>query len=273
MRLNTCDTYLDWILRDKSSIDKNLALAPKARQRERFSLSCAISSRRGGDLAIIAEVKKRSPSVGVICDLARPEEKARAYVEAGAAAVSVLTQTEHFGGSIEDLAVVGNHICVPLICKDFILSDKQVFMADRAGADAVLLIAALHDERSLQRLIEAAHSVGMEVLLEVHTKGQLEQALASNADVLAINNRNLRTFKVSLSITETLAPIAKSDTRPLVAASGIHSQEDAVNMGRAGVDALLVGEALMRCRDPHLKIHELSNSGRRIGRRKKAGLS
>lgn len=206
-------------------------------------------------VSLIAEVKKASPSEGVICEDFDPVALARAYERAGASAISVLTDESFFQGSLEDLRQVAQVVSLPVLRKDFILDEGQIYDAAQAGASAVLLIAAILDDKALRGLRELAESLGMEALVEVHDDTELERALASGATIIGINNRDLKTFNVNLNITLDLGDRIPEDV-VVVSESGITDHRDRQRLeGR--VDAMLVGTSLMRCPDVELKIHEL----------------
>ncbi len=212
---------------------------------------------RREDLSLIAEMKSRTPSMGVLMgDGYSPAGLAREYTRAGAAAVSVLTHQEGFGGSLEHLAEARGATDLPLLRKDFITDAYQVLEARRAGADAVLLIVAVLDAGDLAELIRTTRRLGMEALVEVHDQAEVEAALEAGAEVIGINNRDLRTFSVDLGLTERLRPLIPAG-RVVVAESGIHTQADARRMRAAGADAVLVGEALMRAADAVAAAREL----------------
>lgn len=216
---------------------------PRATRSLRASIERSVAS---GELAVIAEMKRRSPSVGAIDADADPVRRAAGYAHAGAAAISVLTEPEHFGGSLSDLRAVRSSCGdTPVLRKDFLLETVQLEAALASGADAALLIAAVHDAATLSRLVDDAHGLGLEVLLEVHDETDLERALATSASMIGINNRDLRSFEVDLATTERLAPLVPAD-RLVIAESGVRSEADAARMRRAGAHALLVGESLMR---------------------------
>lgn len=256
-------TYLDRIVADararlgeEPTITSDLELPPTR------SLSASlVACRDRGTLGVIAEVKRRSPSVGVIRGDVDPAEQAALYDSAGAAGISVLTERDHFSGSLDDLRQVRARVSAPVLRKDFVVDERQIVGARASGADAVLLIAAALEEARLVELIDAAHSHALEVLLEVHDEDELERALATRADVIGINNRDLRSFVVDLAVTERLAPMAASDARPLVAESGVKQVADAERMRVAGVDALLVGESLMRAERPGALLRALAAAG------------
>lgn len=194
--------------------------------------------------AVIAECKRRSPSKGVLRDPYRPVEIARGYEQAGAAALSILTNEDFFGGSLADLKAVRDEVEIPLLRKDFVIDSYQLEEARAAGADAALLIASVLEVRELVDLTQAATAIGLEVLVEIHEERELESALASGAALIGINNRNLHTFVTDLATTEQLAPAIPAD-RLIVAESGLNSGADFRRLASAGAGAFLVGEAFM----------------------------
>lgn len=197
---------------------------------------------------VIAEVKRRSPSKGEIRPDLDPVACAKAYVEAGAAAISVLTDEHFFGGHLDHLGAVRAAVDVPLLRKDFVIDAYQIDQARVAGADAILLIVAALEADSLGELRAHARDLGLDVLVEVHDEAELELALAAGTDLLGINNRNLRTFQVDLTTSERLAARVPEGV-VWVAESGIHTAADVERLRRAGADAVLVGESLMRAPD------------------------
>lgn len=205
--------------------------------------------------ALIAEVKKASPSKGVIRSDFDPVKIALAYQEAGAAAISVLTDEKFFQGSIDYLRQIRTAVRIPILRKDFIIDEYQVYEARAAGADAILLIVAALEKDLLQKLMNRATEIGMWCLVEVHDEQELEVALDVAAPIIGINNRNLRTFEVSLDTTERLLP--KIPRAKKVSESGIFTREDMLQLGNLGVDAVLIGEALMRENDVGAKLREL----------------
>jgi indole-3-glycerol phosphate synthase len=210
----------------------------------------------GEDPAIIAEIKKASPSAGVI----RPDLDVGAIVESyekgGAAAISVITEEDFFQGKLEYLRRAHKAGCTPLLCKDFIIDPIQVFAARAAGADALLLVTAILDQNSLVSLLNTARSLGMACLVEVHDEDELGRVLATDARIIGINNRDLRTFEVKLETTLRLRPLV-SPNRLVVSESGIHERADLERLAAVGVDAVLVGTSLMRAADPGEKLREL----------------
>jgi indole-3-glycerol phosphate synthase len=210
-------------------------------------LRAALSSNQG--VNVIAEFKRRSPSKGIIRAEADAARIARSYESAGAAAISVLTEEDFFAGTLGDLRAVRETVSLPILRKDFIVDEYQVFESAAAGADALLLIvAALDDERlaCLQQLTEA--ELGMDALVEVHTQAEMERAVAIGAKLIGVNNRDLRTFKVAIETSLELARFAPTDAL-LVSESGLTPQAVG-KLKSAGYRGFLVGEALMRAADP-----------------------
>ncbi|MFI5275097.1 MAG: indole-3-glycerol phosphate synthase TrpC, partial [Ktedonobacterales bacterium] len=219
----------------------------------------AITPRSGGPARLIAEIKRASPSKGLLAAAFDPVAQARAYARGGAAAISVLTEPHFFQGSLDHLRAVRQAVDLPLLCKDFIVDAYQVYEARAAGADAVLLICALLDDAALAALLGITHALGMEALVEAHDSAEVERALAANAGIIGVNSRDLRTFEVDTAIIAELRPRIPVYRR-LVAESGI---ADARGAGRArafGADAILAGEALMRAADPEATARELANA-------------
>jgi indole-3-glycerol phosphate synthase len=199
---------------------------------------------------IIAEFKRKSPSKGEIRSGADPASVARAYEDGGAAAVSVLTEEDYFDGSLDDLRAVRQSISLPVLRKDFIFEEYQVYESAAAGADALLLIVAALDDATLARLRGITEDeLGMDALIEVHTRDEMSRALASGAKVIGVNNRNLATFEVSLGTSAELAPIAAGH-HVLVSESGIESVADVHRLLDLGYRGFLIGERLMRADEP-----------------------
>ena len=221
--------------------------------RARRSLHAALLK---GAPAVIAECKRQSPSKGVLRDPYHPVEIARGYEAAGAAALSVLTNADFFGGKLADLEAVRDAVELPLLRKDFVIEAYQLEEARAAGADAALLIASVLDRAELVDLTQAAHEIGLEILVEIHAAEELEPALACGARLVGINNRNLHTFVTDLATTEQLAPAIPED-RLVVAESGLHSAADFHRLTRAGAGAFLVGEAFMTAPVPGDRLAEL----------------
>jgi indole-3-glycerol phosphate synthase len=232
-----------------------------ARHGPRRDFIGALRSPQCGDIALIAEVKKASPSAGVICKDFDPLRIAREYETAGASCLSVLTDEKFFQGSLEYLKQIRRAVRLPLLRKDFIIDERQILEAIECGADAILLIVAILDDHQLNHFQALASAAGLAVLVEVHDEGELDRALAAGARLVGVNNRNLKTFTVDLATTERLA--AKLWSRPggkeriLVAESGIHTRADVERLRQCGAQAILVGESLMRGASLLIKAKEL----------------
>jgi len=208
-------------------------------------------------LSLIAEFKRRSPSAGEISATATVPEQVRAYENGGAAALSVLTDEPHFGGSLEDLRAARTACSLPIIRKDFIVDPYQLYEAAVNGADAVLLIVRALDDEQLRALYEEARSLDLDCLVEVHDAEELERALAADAEVIGINNRNLDEQRIDLATTFELMPDVPAG-KTVVAESGISGRAELEELDRVGVDAVLIGGALMAAADPEAKTRELA---------------
>ncbi|HTY21176.1 MAG TPA: indole-3-glycerol phosphate synthase TrpC [Geobacteraceae bacterium] len=206
--------------------------------------------------AIIAEIKKGSPSKGVIRADFDPLVIAAIYAENGASCLSILTDSRFFMGDLAYIPEIRRIVDIPLLRKDFIFDPYQIFEARAAGADAILLIAAMLDQCRMNDLVSLARELGLDVLLEVHDEEELGMALETECIMIGINNRNLRTFETSLSTTERLAKLVPDD-RLIVAESGINDREDILRLAKVGARAFLVGESLMREPDIGAKLREL----------------
>lgn len=206
--------------------------------------------------ALIAEVKRASPSAGVIAESADPVSQARAYAAGGAAAISVLTEAAHFHGSLNDLEAVRIAVEVPVLRKDFLVSASQVIEARARGADAVLLIAAALPGAQLEAMLAAARDLGMGALVETHADPDLERAVAAGATVIGVNARDLETLEVDVARALDQLRAVPAD-RFAVMESGIGTRGQVEAAERAGASAILVGEALMRADDPAAKVREL----------------
>jgi indole-3-glycerol phosphate synthase len=208
-------------------------------------------------VSLIAEVKRRSPGAGAIDPGLDPVELATRYQAGGASAISVLTDGPHFGGHLRDLESVRAAVTLPCLRKDFTLDPLQLHEARAHGADAILLIVRILDDRELRELREEAESLGMGVLVEAHDGKEVDRALASGARILGINNRDLATFRTSLETTFQLLERVPDEVI-LVSESGIRTGEEVARLGEAGVDAILVGETLVRSGDPEAMARELA---------------
>ncbi|HET7273672.1 MAG TPA: indole-3-glycerol phosphate synthase TrpC [Longimicrobiaceae bacterium] len=196
------------------------------------------------EVRLLAEIKRRSPSAGIIRGGADPAGVARAYERAGAGALSVLTDGEFFGGDLGSLTSARAAVALPVLRKDFVIDPIQLFEARGAGADAVLLIVRILEDEKLVELSGISHELGMDCLVEVHDADEMERALAADTRLIGVNNRDLSTFHTDLSVSLGLAAAVPPDIT-LVSESGIRTAEDVERLGAAGVDAVLVGESLM----------------------------
>lgn len=230
---------------------RDAALELRKQRRPRFRSELAARP-----TAIIAEFKRHSPSAGDIQAGADPVEAARLYEAGGAAAMSVLTEPEHFKGSLDDLRRIASSVALPLLRKDFMVDRHQVYEAAIAGAEAVLVIVAGLTDADALKLLDAAHNVHMDALVEVHTEEELRRASSLGATLIGVNNRNLKTLKVDLETSLRLAALAPANAM-LVAESGLRTRADIERLQSAGYTAFLIGETLMRSGDPLTTLREL----------------
>ena len=215
---------------------------------------------RRPDVAIIAEVKRSSPSRGALATIDDPAALARDYQAGGAAIISVLTEPRRFGGSLEDLAAVRSAVSVPLLCKDFVISSYQLWEARAHGADMVLLIVAALDENALISLAERALSIGLVPLVEVHSEAEVARALDAGAKVIGVNARDLGTLEVDRGAFGRLAPLMPPEVVK-IAESGVRGPRDLLAYAAAGADAVLVGESLVSGKDPRSAVADLVTAG------------
>lgn len=218
------------------------------------SLSAALKS--DANISIIAEIKKASPSLGILRENFNPIEIARIYEANGASAISVLTDEKFFQGSLSYLTKVRSTVRLPVLRKDFIVDPYQIYEAREAGADAILLIAAILSKEELQDFLLLASELEMDCLVEVHSENELKTVLQTNASIIGINNRDLKTFKTDLETTLRLRPLIPSG-KIIVSESGIKSRKDIEVLLKNGVNAVLVGETLMKSNNIPGKLHEL----------------
>ena len=251
--------------RSLSLADLQAALAARGGRRDFVG---ALRKPRSGPVALIAEVKKASPSAGVIRPDFDPVQIAREYEAAGATCLSVLTDQKFFQGSLEYLKQIRGAVNLPLLRKDFIIDERQLLEAIEWGADAVLLIVAILGDAQLRHFHEMATGAGLAALVEVHDEAELDRALNAGAKLIGVNNRDLATFKVDLATTERVASRLRSSPRNaqlatdctvplLVAESGIHTRADVERLAKCGAQAILVGESLMKHADIGAKTREL----------------
>lgn len=230
---------------------------------ESRDFTAALRNPRRGSVALIAEVKKASPSAGIICKDFDPVRIAKEYEAAGASCLSVLTDEKFFQGSLEYLRDIRKQVSIPLLRKDFIIDERQILEAIEWGADAILLIVAILSDQQLKRFHTLAREAGLAALVEVHDEAELQRALAIDAELIGVNNRDLKSFKVDIATTERLAEkIKMSDpgalqTKLLVAESGINTRADVERLERCGSRAILVGESIVKQGNIAQKIAEL----------------
>ncbi|SDG45396.1 indole-3-glycerol phosphate synthase [Fontibacillus panacisegetis] len=265
--------YLDRIVETKKREVEELAAVFSLQEAERKiakleptrGFHYALAKGRKRNLGLIAEVKKASPSKGLIRPDFHPVELAKKYEAAGTDCMSVLTDHDYFQGSSAYLTEIRRHVNVPLLRKDFIIDERQIYEARLIGADAVLLIAAILNDEQLQRFMTVASSIGLDSLLEVHDIHEMERALnLESAKLIGINNRNLHTFETSLETTETLATMVPEDVT-LISESGIRTREDIEYLGKVGANGVLIGETFMRQEEVDQAVIDLMGPARRSG--------
>jgi indole-3-glycerol phosphate synthase len=233
------------------ALEKRIRDLPAARD-----FSAALQGGRNGKIHIIAEVKKASPSKGIICEQFDPVDIARQYQDNGAAALSVLTEEKYFLGSLDYLQQIKEATEIPVLRKDFIFDPYQIFEARARGADAILLIAAMLEKGQLKNLLALCRRMSLASLFEVHDRKELETALELDADVIGINNRDLNTFKTDISTSLRLVKLIPRG-KTIISESGLARREDILALQEAGVDAFLIGEAFMKENSPGDKLGEL----------------
>jgi indole-3-glycerol phosphate synthase len=215
---------------------------------------------KGDRIAVIAEVKRASPSKGALAAIPDPARLAGDYESGGAAVISVLTERHRFGGSLDDLIAVRRAVDVPVLCKDFVISSYQLWEARVHGADLALLVVAALDQNALVSLVERARSLALTPLVECHTVDEVARAVDAGADVIGVNARDLHTLEVDRSLFATLAPYIP-DTAVRIAESGVRGPRDVIEYARDGADAVLVGESLVTGRDPRSAVADLVAAG------------
>ncbi|MEZ0296548.1 MAG: indole-3-glycerol phosphate synthase TrpC [Candidatus Methylacidiphilales bacterium] len=245
-----------------SKKDEVLRLQPHAAELRRLALlrndfrGMAVAISQGESVGLIAEIKKASPSAGVISHNFNPIGQAREYARHGAHALSVLTDENFFHGKLQYLHDVREQVDLPILRKDFIIDELQIYQSVVAGADAILLIVAALDDDQLLRLHDTARTLQLEVLVEVHNLEEMDRALELGPEMLGINNRNLKTFQVDLAVTEELIDEIPADC-VAISESGIKTGEDVRRLRSCGINAILVGETLMRADNLQAKMYEL----------------
>lgn len=253
-------------LLDLESRKASVSLAEIKRAASQASAPLDVVTRlRAPQLAVISEVKRSSPSKGKLADIADPAELAASYAAGGAAAISVLTEQRRFNGSLADLDAVRGRVDVPVLRKDFMVDEYQFYEARAHGADLVLIIVASLTDAQLRDFMLLAADLGMPALVETHTPEEVDRALAAGAQVIGVNNRNLKTLEVNLATFGTLSERIGTDAIR-VAESGILSPEDVTLVASQGADAILVGEALVRHGDPTSAIRDFMAAAERSKR-------
>lgn len=258
------ETILDKIIAEKQKEVLILKEQPMLKEVDRKQVSFIQKLQQAEEVKIIAEFKRASPSKGAInleCD---PSEQTLQYVQAGADAVSVLTDRTFFKGDFRDLEEVRKTITAPILCKDFIIDPIQIDYAKHAGANLILLIAAALDLETLHSLYHYAISKDLEVLMEVHNEEELEKVLTTENVLIGVNNRNLKTFEVDLATTEKLASKIVRSNRYLISESGIATTEDVRRVVAAGASGILVGETFMRHEKPEAALQSMKLPLRRV---------
>lgn len=250
-------SILDQILREKQNEIKRLK-HEEILVNSRSCLSIIKSIKQKEPIGIIAEIKRHSPSKGELNGNVNPIKQAKEYEKAGAAAISVLTDTPFFKGSFADIESIRKVVDIPILCKDFIVDPIQIYKAKSVGADAILLIVAALDQEQLQNLYCQATALGLEVLVEVHNEEELLRALAIGAIMIGINNRDLSSFEVSLQTTVKLAKQFDREEVLFISESGMANREDVKLVREAGVEGILVGETLMKANNIEKTMLELS---------------
>lgn len=253
-------TILDKIVADKKkAVARAKRTTPLAVLKEHIGQQNTrdfVSALRGDGLKLIAEVKKASPSKGLLCPDYKPVEIAQTYERNGAVAISVLTEEKYFQGSLEHIAAIREKVSIPLLRKDFIFDEYQIYESAANGADAILLIASISSQEEIEGFLELSESFKLSCLVEVHNEAELLKAMLAGAEIIGINNRDLDTFKVDTNTTRRLKMLIPEDTIA-VSESGINSKDDIKKMRECNINAVLVGEALVTAKDIPAKMKEL----------------
>jgi indole-3-glycerol phosphate synthase len=240
------------LVTDLATVKAAAQAAPPARD--------VVAALQASGIAVIAEVKRASPSRGALADIAEPAVLAKQYADGGARVISVLTEQRRFGGSLADLDAVRAAVDIPVLRKDFIVGPYQVHESRAHGADLVLLIVAALEQNTLSALLDRVESLGMTALVEVHTEAEADRALLAGAKVIGVNARDLRTLQVDRDVFARIAPGLPSSVLK-VAESGVRGTADLLAYAGAGADAVLVGEGLVTSRDPRSAVAELVTAG------------
>jgi indole-3-glycerol phosphate synthase len=259
--ISVLDEILDGVRMDLERRQRAVTLDDLKRlaDRQRPALDPMPAFRSSG-IAVIAEVKRSSPSRGSLAPIHDPAALAREYAAGGASTVSVLTEARRFGGSLDDLRAVREAVDVPVLCKDFIVTSYQLWEARAAGADLALLIVAALDDNALAALVDRSRSIGLTPLVEVHTEEEVVRALRAGADLVGVNARDLKTLEVDRDTFARLAPVMPRGV-VRVAESGVRGPHDVLEYARAGADVVLVGETLVTGQDPRRVVADLVAAG------------
>jgi indole-3-glycerol phosphate synthase len=259
--VSVLDDILDGVRADLAARQEAAPLSRLKEAAARAPSPCDVTGALGGDeVAVIAEVKRASPSKGALAAIADPAGLAADYEAGGAKVISVLTESRRFGGSLEDLAAVRDAVRIPVLRKDFVLTAYQLWEARAYGADLVLLIVAALEQNALISLVERAESIGLVPLVEVHTEDELGRAIDAGATVIGVNARNLATLEVDRGVFARLAPQIPSGVLK-IAESGVRGPHDLLAYAAAGADAVLVGESLVTGKDPRSAVADLVTAG------------
>lgn len=255
------DQIIEGVLEDQAEREARIPFKEiKAKSRDVPPAIDALAALSTPNVSVIAEVKRASPSKGDLADIPEPEELASAYEQAGATAISCLTEQRRFKGSLDDFDAVRRHVDIPLLRKDFTVNPYQIHEARAHGADIILLIVAALEQQRLESLLDRTESLGMTALVEVHTEEEAERAVAAGAKVIGVNARNLKTLEVDTSTFSRIAPGLPNDVIK-VAESGVQNKHDLLAYAGVGADAVLIGEGLVTAGDPGTKCRELVTAG------------
>lgn len=259
--MSVLDSIIDGVRQDVAARQSVTDLeAVKAAARSAPDPLDATAVLRADDISVIAEVKRASPSRGSLADIGDPAELAAAYASGGAHAISVLTESRRFGGSLEDLDAVRRCVSVPVLRKDFIVGPYQIHESRAHGADVILLIVAALDQNTLASLLDRTESLGMTALVEVHTAEEADRALEAGASVIGVNARDLKTLEVDRDCFSRIAPGLPPEVVK-IAESGVRGPADLMSYAGAGADAVLVGEGLVTSGSPSVMVKDLVAAG------------
>jgi len=259
--VNVLDEIIAGVLEDLAVRQELTSLDElKARASEAPSARDILPALNGEGIAVIAEVKRSSPSKGILAQIAEPAALAAQYEAGGAALISVLTEQRRFGGSLKDLDAVRAEVSTPVLRKDFLVTSYQLWESRAHGADVVLLIVAALEQSALVSLIERTHSLGMNALVEAHTADEVDRAIDAGAKIIGINSRNLKTLELDRELFSKIVGRIPGNIIK-VAESGVRDTHDVIEYARAGADAVLVGEALVTGDDPRLLVADLVAAG------------